>query len=594
MHVDAFFEYCLSKPHAYYMQVPPQHEPFSEEGRDGVLMEEDLALRALLPEWRPKRGRRKAEERDNDYQTTVSAAKRPHLDTSMPMTDFDDFDGHHSALFTPSAVPWSAHPADSGPHDSWAPFSAITPSTLSTVQANTPHPNTAHPGGQHFRWRLNARETTPSTPYPQSAVTPRNGHPAGSSFDEPQSAITLSSTGSKARPRRRHGPAVSSAWSSGGNAATGKLRGRPPSNRSVRDGPFSTFPANPNTKEGPTINLGGSTPASTPVAGKGESPRFEQHSPRQSPRSVHQHQPLQARPSRLQLQVPQHSGGPVRLATPPTLLVNGEYGHPAPLALNRHERRSSADFFDHVEDDEDVSEDMSWRPEGQLHEANPVPGFNLKGIAQAFASSLRNADVDGGEPLTTDDARRLSEKVIDQLRLKQGVTQQIPLDKMLEHYALILGVNETMGLGVWPPSTEKQVFVKRATSTRYADGWTQGAYEGSEPESQNAHKERHRHKGIKVYEIKWKVMYGDLMGDFHFKDLRPDEPSWVPPPAVEGPTYNDGPPQDRRRSQGVDGTTDGADSDVDWKRRYLDLQKKLKEKEEDLQGLRRRVLEVVF
>lgn len=55
------------------------------------------------------------------------------------------------------------------------------------------------------------------------------------------------------------------------------------------------------------------------------------------------------KPSKLQLQVPEHAGGPVRLATPPQLLINGE--------SNRHsqssqEQRSSADFFCQLEDDD--------------------------------------------------------------------------------------------------------------------------------------------------------------------------------------------------------------------------------------------------
>lgn len=44
------------------------------------------------------------------------------------------------------------------------------------------------------------------------------------------------------------------------------------------------------------------------------------------------------KPSKLQLQVPEHAGGPIRLATPPTVLINGE-------GRQAHERRSSADFF---------------------------------------------------------------------------------------------------------------------------------------------------------------------------------------------------------------------------------------------------------
>ena len=66
MHVDAFFEYLLEKSHTYWTDIPSVNDPASEFGRDGVPAEEDLALRALLPETRPKRGRRRAEDKDSD------------------------------------------------------------------------------------------------------------------------------------------------------------------------------------------------------------------------------------------------------------------------------------------------------------------------------------------------------------------------------------------------------------------------------------------------------------------------------------------------------------------------------------------------
>ena len=53
------------------------------------------------------------------------------------------------------------------------------------------------------------------------------------------------------------------------------------------------------------------------------------------------------RRSKLQLQVPEHSGGPVRLATPPRVLINGESNR---QATQNHERRSSADFFNQLDD----------------------------------------------------------------------------------------------------------------------------------------------------------------------------------------------------------------------------------------------------
>lgn len=72
------------------------------------------------------------------------------------------------------------------------------------------------------------------------------------------------------------------------------------------------------------------------------------------------------KPSKLQLQVPEHSGGPVRLATPPRVLINGESNQ---VSWN-HERRSSADFFNQIDDgseeafEEEVHEEggnVDWR-----------------------------------------------------------------------------------------------------------------------------------------------------------------------------------------------------------------------------------------
>lgn len=71
--------------------------------------------------------------------------------------------------------------------------------------------------------------------------------------------------------------------------------------------------------------------------------------------------------SKLQLQVPEHSGGPVRLATPPRVLINGESN---PQLAHNHERRSSADFFIQldelseeagVEDGDEEETNVDWK-----------------------------------------------------------------------------------------------------------------------------------------------------------------------------------------------------------------------------------------
>ncbi|CBX93616.1 hypothetical protein LEMA_P032900.1 [Plenodomus lingam JN3] len=268
MHIDAFFEYLIGNQHPYYIQIPPLHDPFPDGGRDGVPLEEDLAIRALDPKFKPKRGRRKVEDGEDDMDYDEGSApvrKRPLLDTSVPFGN---------ALQPQSAYPTTAHPDHHlggflTPQDPWTAVSAVTPSSALTA-ASAPGrlgqksltPYSASPmSGQQLRWRLNTTDT-PQTPHPLSAVTPQSAYPF---FDEPQSAVTPSSA--KPRARRRHGPAVSSAWSTNNGSSTGKLRGRPPSNRSIRDGPFVTFPANPKTREGPPIdrNPGNLTPIVEPT-----------------------------------------------------------------------------------------------------------------------------------------------------------------------------------------------------------------------------------------------------------------------------------------------------------------------------------------
>jgi hypothetical protein len=309
MHVDSFFEYLLRKSHAYWTQIPSADGTPSEFGRDGVAPEEDLALRALIPETRPKRGRRKAEDRDNEGDLVRSPPQKPRLHSPTPSDDFTV--GRTPVLSTPS----SARPdfvINSGQRGPWSTDARLAYGG----QAGNSNPNYITAQSPSIQWRSKDLDQTPFTPHPHSAITPRTHNPFLPYDDEPQSAVTPSKT----RARRRHGPAVSSAWPSSSSTAAGKLRGRPSSNRTVSDGPFSTFPANPNAKTGPTINLR-DTPVATPIVeNSAQNPSFV------FPPSFPPNNRLATKPSGLHLQVPERKGGEVRLATPPpTLLVNGEY-----------------------------------------------------------------------------------------------------------------------------------------------------------------------------------------------------------------------------------------------------------------------------
>lgn len=271
------------------------------------------------------------------------------------------FEEQYSAAPT-SAVPWSAQPTQADP---WAAAQvAIAPKTPSTGQTLIGNQLSAQVG-QQVRWRFTSSNETPSSPYPQSAITPRHPFSATPAFDEPKSAHPFTTSKSPSRARRRHGPAVSSAWPSSSNTSSGKLRGRPPSNRSVQDGPFSTFPANPNSKDTASLSVG------TPTQGS-PSPSRE-NTPGTQPSITFSQAPTLGDPallqkrSKLQLQVPEHSGGPVRLATPPRVLINGESNR---QVSHTHERRSSADFFnqldevseeDGLEDGDDEEPNVDWK-----------------------------------------------------------------------------------------------------------------------------------------------------------------------------------------------------------------------------------------
>lgn len=377
MHVDAFFEYCLGHPHVYYTQLPSSRAQVSDS-RDGVLLEDDLALRALVPQWKPKRGRKKAEERDGDED---KPAKRPQLDTSVGVLHGGSFP-NHSATFPQSAIPFSAFPDDLDPNDSWIPPTSSFPADA---------PSNAQQG-QELRWRPIERDPSPAG-YPQSAIIPRGHHPDIFLSSEPRSAITPMS-GEKAKARRRHGPAVSSAWSGSNGSSTGKTRGRPP-NRGTVSGPFSSFPVNPPRDDSAHGDSGSSRKATGVTADQNSFNQFPASQYNQPP------SPFQAssRPSKLQLHVPQNPGGPVRLATPPTLMVNGVNDTGSP----KHDDGSIGH-----QRDSGVSEPPSLR--------NSPESLSPEDLVRILANELLRARVFGRpNTLNSDEARGLAVSVVKSL-----------------------------------------------------------------------------------------------------------------------------------------------------------------------------------
>lgn len=604
MHIDAFFEYLLGKQHPYYLQIPTLQNPFPENGRDGVPLDEDLAIRALDPQLRPKRGRRKADESDEVMENAdgTPPRKRPQLDTSIPFGN---------VLQPQSAYPNSAHPDNMdgflSAHDPW-PSSAMTPSSALTA-ASAPGrmppnrnltPYSASPmSGQQMRWRLHTHDN-PTTPHPLSAVTPLSAHP--DYFDEPQSAVTPSSS---KRSRRRHGPAVSSAWPSNNASSTGKLRGRPPSNRSVRDGPYVTFPANPNTKEGPTIDMNRNPGNLTPIAERAQSdPPAPDTNVRFPPTPASAVSPttmensLQSnsqKPHRLSLQVPQNPGNPVRLVTP-TVLVNGEHdthsNERVPSAMSDDVRRlPQGEMSDGAGNTRTPQSAPVFRPtlsqSGLSPRSNPSPSsatewpqIASETLNRALAGELLRAPFSGPRKrLRGVEAKNIASAILQPLYTKptSGASSaaKIMSDQMLSIViSSCLGLGSAVGLGLGGPSGG----VRRVECTRFRVGGD--GYESPIDEDDEDAENMEAGMVKESFDIYFGISFGPLSGEWSIKGL--------------SPTAADSKDSGTANHDGTDMQNLNQNTAANWKSKFLEAQRKLWASQEEAKTLREKVLEAVL
>lgn len=556
MHVDAFFEYCLGHPHSYYTQLPPPNGmPY--ESRDGVPLEEDLALRALVPEWKPKRGRKRAEDKENDEPKT---AKRPHLDTSVGALH----SGSVHTSFPQSAIPFSAFTDDMEPTDPWVAASAFPtdgPTDTSGVHQ-----------GQEFRWRPLDGDVSP-VGYPQSAIIPRGHHPADMFMSpEPRSAVTPSSR-ERSRTRRRHGPAVSSAWPSSGNSATGKVRGRPPNRGSAPGGSFSSFAANP--RQSDTVLADNSSVRSSPaivVESDTSNNRFSNPQVQQTSGSF---QPLSSRPSKLQLQVPPHPGGSVRLATPPTLLVNGENGISSPSHRDTEERRSSRATSNDIVDIEAGASTS-------IGETQAASRISLDDVTRAFSAQLLRGKLLGrSTPLSSDEAGNLARSVVQKLA---AACAGVPSEHLTTLCAVYLGVGEQLGLGCGSPGS---VTIKASTgsSSNGARAGTSGTGGGLPSLTYTVTCEFNQAPGLVT-----NIVYSDAPFESTESNTQLDNG------ANHRDSLNDTIDSlDFSSDDELDGSSLNAGaSEATWKQRYMRLRKQMKKKEAALREYKRNILQAVM
>ncbi|KAJ5239399.1 hypothetical protein N7468_004018 [Penicillium chermesinum] len=499
MHVDAFFEFCLGHPHPYFTQLPPSGA-FISESRDGVPLEEDLALRALVPEWKPKRGRKRADERDLEEDRSV---KRPSLDTSVGGLHQGSF-ANHSVTFPQSAIPFSAFPEDDPGKTYGGGY------TTESIRPHIPNPQSS----------LEATRRQMCSCLP-NLVLRLPHHPARE----------LGQNGNMDRLSRPHGP-VATAW------FTAKVVVQP-----TRDP--SLVPPNPTTQSSPLV-----------VDSEAAVHVVSSSSYDQSPTPAHQ-----GRPGKLQLQVPQHLGAPVRLATPPTVLVNGvnevmvshgpnDQDNRQLNSLNRSNRQGSSAL---------------------PAIAGPVAKISMDDIIRAVSAELMRAGLIGrSTPLTSDEAHVLASGLVANL---SPMYSQLPLDFSSVLLAYQLGVSHHFGLG---PARLTSIVIRFDDSMDVTGG-----------RSRTPRPNEHNDTGPR-YNVTFEYRSsGPFCMQITLGDLEPTTSNSVPP----SKNNHDDNLGDLDSNEG---DSDHPTSEASWKQRYLKLKAQMQKKERAISNYKRKIVESVM
>lgn len=301
-----------------------------------------MALRSLLPQIRPRRGRKRPENEDSSR----SPSQRPRTESGGEELGAGGTGGGGGGGIQPLDL-WPTHP---GAASGAVVFPSPSQDQFARLNLNLGTPGAAWAGENFAQTPLTAQSYSAMTPSPATGFWP------GQTADTKQTAAP-----SKPKANKRHGAkVVSSAWRSGGPGGPGKTRGRPPLNRqntsSTSDAsPFHAFPA----QSSPTYEH--VSPHMTPnitAAVMAPSPNHTTASLAPEPQSnliMNQQQAafdasMQDQPhsrtlrptrSRLSLQVPERPGAEVRLASPP-----GSTGTAPVVMINGREMRGhhSANF----------------------------------------------------------------------------------------------------------------------------------------------------------------------------------------------------------------------------------------------------------
>ena len=212
------------------------------------------------------------------------------------------------------------------------------------------------------------------------------------------------------------------------------------------------------------------------------------------------------RPHRLSLQVPQHTGGPVRLATPPppTVIVSGDTNHaegddrsishtpdPAPMSIS-HQQQLEAQSL----------------PPANL---NQIPALSFETIKRALTTNLLRAELIGRrDRLTSETAKRLADAVLERLSVRRMPSSDPARDNVaLLTTASWLGLGDQLNIPLGPAVGN----AKKINLTRFRKD--DEGYEEIVPADQDWPGEELR----ETYDLYWTSSQGTCTGSFSLTSI---------------------------------------------------------------------------
>ncbi|KAG8624178.1 hypothetical protein KVT40_009154 [Elsinoe batatas] len=463
-HIDAFFQYLIGKPHEYYQEIPPLSDPHPAEGRDGIQPSEDLALRALDPRLRPKRGRKRLESNMDE----LPPAQR-HTFATLPDSQRANFSTPISAL-PRSAFPHSAM-TDRMP-DPWSSISTQFPSALGM--------SATEPRSAFSAFAADPRMDSMPTPVIANRLNKWNAT-TGSTSSHSAAGTPMTSLSNRLAPTQS--PNINRNMPSPSQAR----RAQPQVNRPPQS-PATSSAAAAATRAASGLGLALDTTYVPPQANMLDQPSSAVSAASTSSRRERQ---------RLQLQVPKHTGPPIRLMTPPAPGQPGQTHEVAHESVETQDERHVQSLLP-----EPISQD-------QVEAA-------YEKLKRTLAGDLLKSEVYGREmQLVGKDARRLATVALERMGLRIGPRlsiESILIASIQLGLAHAIDFEGIMGQGIaFPPTiTDKEIRVKRFIVDH--DGYeepTDVDYETSGPG-----------ETVKdVHEIVWTVNNGGLQGEMRLKGL---------------------------------------------------------------------------